>query len=340
MNLSISLADSERGHMSGLLGNSDGNPTNDFTTRDGQVLASPVAKDQLYGAFSDSWRVDQAESLFSYADGRDTNTFTNPDFPCSFANIAALQQQAVDAATAACKSAGILSEPFLEPCILDVAETEDEDFASAAAAVQNFTNASADAADAGPPLTSVATPVPAATPTATATTATASVPTGTVTKMVLGTAGPWKFVSGGLNAAFPYSEKDRAGFPTAPTIFSANDGLTFTAGGTLHVRYVSGGVAQSAGYARVDANGNKGYACSDPRPLANGHCPSTYTSGPHLVSELIGVFTDASGTIVDKPFVIGNSADLTVPAGAAALSMGVNDSGYFNNVGSLQIAVN
>jgi hypothetical protein len=349
INLNISLAESEYGHISGLLGNDDGDPANDLTTRDGQVLNGPLATDQLYGAFSDSWRVDQSESLLSYADGQDTTTFTNPDFPCSPVRVSTLPKADADAATAACVAAGVVDEdvdkPFLDGCVLDVAATGDQDFASGAAIVQAVDDTTASAstptapATAAPTPTSVPSAVLAATPGPTPTAVTTAVPVGGVTKPVLATAGPWKFVSGGLNAAFPFSEKDTAGFPTAPTIFSASDGLNFASGVVLHVRFVSGGVAQGGGYRPVDANGNKGYACSDPRPLPYGHCPSAYTSGPHFVSELIGVFTDASGTIVGKPFVIGDSADLTVPAGATALSMGVNDSGYFNNKGSMQIAV-
>src|SRR5262249_46041051 len=148
--------------------------------------------------------------------------------------------------------------------------------------------------NAGPAPSSVPSPAAAATPSPSATAVTSPVPIGTVTKTVPGTAGPWKVVRGGLDAAFPYSEKDPGGFSTAATIFSTSDGLTLASGAVLHVQFVSGGIAQGPGYGVVDANGNKGYACSDPRPLTYGHCPSAYTSGPHLVSELIGVFVDGS----------------------------------------------
>ena len=55
--------------------------------------------------------------------------------------------------------------------------------------------------------------------------------------------------------------------------------------------------------------------------------------------ELIAVFTDESGAIVATPVAVGNAADRVVPSGASALSLGVNDSGYFNNLGSLNVSV-
>ena len=55
--------------------------------------------------------------------------------------------------------------------------------------------------------------------------------------------------------------------------------------------------------------------------------------------ELVGTFTDSSGTIVGTPFAIGDSSTLVVPAGATQLELGVNDAGYFNDGGSLSIEV-
>jgi hypothetical protein len=196
-----------------------------------------------------------------------------------------------------------------------------------------------------PAATSVPTPAPAPTnpPPPTPTPGLTSAPEPIiVTKEVPGTSGPWLYVKGGLNSAYPYTENEPKGLPTSPTVFNASDGLTFKSGAVLHVKYASGGTGQGAGYTLNDGNGNQKErppVCPDPRPFPYGHCPSVYVSGAHNVMELVGVFTDQSGAIVGKPVVVGNSADLTIPDGASALSLGVNDSGYFNNIGSLQVTV-
>jgi Bacterial Ig domain/von Willebrand factor type D domain/RTX calcium-binding nonapeptide repeat (4 copies) len=50
----------------GLLGNNNGNSEDDLALRDGTSLINPLAPENLYGAFSESWRVPENESLFSF----------------------------------------------------------------------------------------------------------------------------------------------------------------------------------------------------------------------------------------------------------------------------------
>lgn len=183
-----------------------------------------------------------------------------------------------------------------------------------------------------PPATAMPSPSPTVAPTS-------SAGTHAVTKGVLGTAGPWKYVKGGLNSSFPYSEFDPPGFPTAATAFNTADGLNFAADKVLHLRYVSGGTNQSAAYPLTDAIGNLSWGSCPRGGLAYGKCPSEYVTGAKIIMELIGTFATASGEIVGRPFALGNTNDLVIPAGASQLLLGVNDTGYFNNTGSMQISV-
>jgi hypothetical protein len=70
MDPTLDLANSR--HLGGLLGNNNGNPEDDIALRDGTVLINPLAPENLYGAFADSWQVTAQESLFSRAFGSDT----------------------------------------------------------------------------------------------------------------------------------------------------------------------------------------------------------------------------------------------------------------------------
>src|SRR5690606_38059925 len=71
LHVSMRLAASLRGRIFGVAGNFDGDPQNDLRLRDGQPLASRDW-DEIHGAFAESWRIRQAESLFDYAAGEDT----------------------------------------------------------------------------------------------------------------------------------------------------------------------------------------------------------------------------------------------------------------------------
>jgi hypothetical protein len=124
--------------LRGLLGSADGNPANDLTTRDGTVIDpnDPAIATKVYDPFGASWRITQAESLFDYAPGQSTATFTKPDFPHGPATIDALDATARGKAAAACRAMGVSGEPTLTDCILDVGITGDTSYAASSAAVQ------------------------------------------------------------------------------------------------------------------------------------------------------------------------------------------------------------
>ena len=81
VNVEVYLKDEREGKVKGLLGNFNNNPKDDLAKRDGTVIPEPVSQQQLYGEYADSWRVSQAESLFDYKPGENTNTFTLKNYP-------------------------------------------------------------------------------------------------------------------------------------------------------------------------------------------------------------------------------------------------------------------
>jgi von Willebrand factor type D domain/RTX calcium-binding nonapeptide repeat (4 copies) len=51
----------------GLLGNNNGNISDDLALNDGSILTNPLAPETLYGDFANSWRISDTQSLFSTA---------------------------------------------------------------------------------------------------------------------------------------------------------------------------------------------------------------------------------------------------------------------------------
>lgn len=136
--ISVGLATARHGHVHGLFGNADGVAANDLATRDGTAIAYPAKPADLYGPFANSWRVAQAESLFDYASGTDTNTFTDRAFPYAVLGTGSLPAATRDQAAAVCTAAGASTQPFLDACILDAALTGDAHAVADAAGAQAF----------------------------------------------------------------------------------------------------------------------------------------------------------------------------------------------------------
>lgn len=88
--------------------------------------------EQLHKQFGDSWRISQQESLFDYAPGKNTESYTNRAFPNGFQVLRMLLPAQVQAAEAACQKAGVPAER-LEGCLFDVGVTGNADFAKVAA---------------------------------------------------------------------------------------------------------------------------------------------------------------------------------------------------------------
>jgi hypothetical protein len=109
------------GALRGLMGNANGDPSDDFTTRDGVRLTPPLAFGTLYQTFGRSWEVRSTERLFT-----DPAPVTRyPEAP------PALDPERVRQAEAFCAD---LPDPYLrQACILDGAVTGDYQGAARAA---------------------------------------------------------------------------------------------------------------------------------------------------------------------------------------------------------------
>lgn len=145
-----------QGQMVGLLGNFNGNPSDDLISRDGTSMPTrstysvasnalnrvlpagiPVQElstaylEQLNRQFGDSWRISQTESLFDYAPGVTTASFTNRSFPDEFLTLDGVSPEDLEMAVAECEAAGV-AEEMMDGCVFDVAATGNSSFANAA----------------------------------------------------------------------------------------------------------------------------------------------------------------------------------------------------------------
>ncbi|HZD24164.1 MAG TPA: VWD domain-containing protein [Acidimicrobiia bacterium] len=141
LNLTPFLPASYAGQIRGLLGDADGDHTNDFALRDGTQLGNPISTTTLYGPYADSWRISQAESLFDYETGKSTETFTDFSFPSGVLTVGDLDPDARALAETICRAAGVSDPIILESCIVDVAITGDSAFTEGAIGVPTVASA-------------------------------------------------------------------------------------------------------------------------------------------------------------------------------------------------------
>ena len=121
LDLEVSLSSSRDGKVVGLLGNNNDNRNDDFALRDGTLLNQPVAFQQLYSNYANSWRITQQTSLFDYKLGENTTTFTNPNYPTNPFTAKDLTPEQRTNAEQIAKNAGITDKNLLEDAILDIA---------------------------------------------------------------------------------------------------------------------------------------------------------------------------------------------------------------------------
>jgi Ca2+-binding RTX toxin-like protein len=151
LDIALGVDPSLNGALEGLLGDFDGDPSNDLALADGTLLAQPVPFATLYGAFADDWRVTDQTSLFDYRAGESTATFTDRSFPRQVVTLADLPPALVARATELVDQAGITDPVMREATILDFAVTGDLSYLSAAG-IQFTPAATATIIDAPPPL--------------------------------------------------------------------------------------------------------------------------------------------------------------------------------------------
>jgi len=88
----------------------------------------------LYGKFADAWRVTDSSSLFDYAPGTSTNTFTDRDWPRENPRSCAIEGQPsatpVDVSVAQKQCSAITDNNMKADCVFDVRVTGNTGFAS------------------------------------------------------------------------------------------------------------------------------------------------------------------------------------------------------------------
>jgi hypothetical protein len=137
LDIAMTLPAQRQATLAGLLGNADGDPSNEYFTREGVPVDVPdeprdARREALYGEFGESWRIDAAESLFDYEPGESTDDFQLPGFPMSSLSIDDLDEVTRREARLDCISLGVTESPWLEDCIFDVGFTGDISWASSA----------------------------------------------------------------------------------------------------------------------------------------------------------------------------------------------------------------
>ncbi|WP_117209081.1 VWD domain-containing protein [Allorhizocola rhizosphaerae] len=130
----IRLAGSRAGKVEGLLGDFDGDPADDIVPAGiSAPLAQPVKFEQLYPSYADSWRVAQKDSLFTYAPGQSTDTFTDRSYPEKPMTVADLEPNRRAQAEAICRRAGVTDPWQLLECVFDVGVSGRPEFAVSSA---------------------------------------------------------------------------------------------------------------------------------------------------------------------------------------------------------------
>ncbi len=120
------------GSMKGLLGNFDGNLTNEFVKRDNSVSASLTTL-ALIEAYAVSWSIPTpADSLFVYDGSEAFGGFDNSSFPSA---TPPADPTAFAAAQAQCVAAGVQPKN-IDGCAIDKTQTGDNAFVTGAATIQ------------------------------------------------------------------------------------------------------------------------------------------------------------------------------------------------------------
>ncbi|OPF17872.1 hemolysin [Microcystis aeruginosa KW] len=138
----VNPSDDRAGSLQGLLGNGDGDSSNDFALRDGTVLDPNPSVATIHTTFADSWRVGKGESLFgdytilAQSKSLSTSIVPVPDpepipFPKEFISLETLAKQDANAVADAFKTArefGIAEGAFLNGAAFDFLVTGDKTF--------------------------------------------------------------------------------------------------------------------------------------------------------------------------------------------------------------------
>ncbi|MCZ7527740.1 MAG: PQQ-binding-like beta-propeller repeat protein [Acidimicrobiia bacterium] len=123
--------------FAGLLGDGDGDPTDDLRLGPGGEVLEDPDHDILHGAYADAWRVSDEASLLPYAEGQTTADFTDLEFPREPLASTVERSGRLARAEALCRLLR-LDGVALDSCITDYAVTGDASWVSGAARAAAF----------------------------------------------------------------------------------------------------------------------------------------------------------------------------------------------------------
>jgi len=126
----VSPGDDYKNSTKGLLGTWNDNMTDDFTLPDGTVLSPSSTAREIHFGFGVKWQINQAQSLFTYAQNENTSTYAIPDFLPMFGDNITWQNDTIrKQAEEVCGSDN--------ECLFDVASTNDLDVGQATKDIGN-----------------------------------------------------------------------------------------------------------------------------------------------------------------------------------------------------------
>ena len=124
--IDVYLTQEQKGQVTGLLGNADGDNANDIAGRAGEQI--PIT--EVHTTYAESWRLQAADKSWFDYDGVDPNSFTIQNFPkpADLKTVETLDAATYVEAEKVCREARILNDALLQGCILDYVLTKDESF--------------------------------------------------------------------------------------------------------------------------------------------------------------------------------------------------------------------
>ena len=117
------LNEKRRNQVEGLLGQYNGNPDDDFMDKSGTIYTTTTPRKDWYGTYANDWRINQAESILVYPAGKNTESYTQRDFPQKVVAVSEFELAARNQAEQDCRKAGISVQPDLTMCMFDVLAT-------------------------------------------------------------------------------------------------------------------------------------------------------------------------------------------------------------------------
>ncbi|GAB3941273.1 hypothetical protein GCM10028805_04250 [Spirosoma harenae] len=139
LDYSVMLSDARKKQVTGLMGNYDGVSGNDLLLSNGTLVEPNFSA--IHSAFADSWRVTNTTSLFVYESGKNTDSYTDRNFPKTFPVV---DPDKLAWAEGVCIAAGVTRQPELGQCTFDVGITGDTRLAQSALLSQRELLASTD----------------------------------------------------------------------------------------------------------------------------------------------------------------------------------------------------